>query len=178
MQFRKTLATIAIASTLTIASCGSEVTDPSTNNVKQPEKAATETRASGPMPDGAFKASISVPEPAPTRQPGQKQTITVKIKNIGDTVWPSRGRAADGFFQVNVGDIWTNAEGKRVEGHPYVRSPLPADVTPGQEVEVPLAITAPTTKGEYTLMIDLVQEMVAWFHEKGNGSPKYKIKVQ
>jgi hypothetical protein len=177
MQIRKTLATIAIASTLTIASCGSEGTDPSTNNVKKAETAANEARASAPLPDSAFKATITLPEPAATMQPGQKQTITVKIKNTGDTIWLSKGRAADGFFQVNLGDIWTDANGKRIEGHPYVRSALPADIPAGQEVEVPLVITAPATKGEYTLTIDLVQEMVAWFSEKGNNSPKFKIKV-
>lgn len=177
-MFRKTLATIAVAALMAFAGCGSERTDPVTNTAKKPEAPAGETRASGPMPDSAFKATITLPTPSATMQPGQKQTIKVKVKNDGDTVWLSKGRAADGFFQVNLGDVWTDANAKRIEGHPYVRSGLPNDVQPGTEVEVPLAITAPATKGEYTLMIDLVQEMVAWFHDKGNNSPTFKVKVE
>jgi uncharacterized membrane protein len=58
-----------------------------------------------------------------------------------------------------------------------VRSGLPRDLRPGEEAEIPLAITAPSAPGDYTLQIDLVQEMVSWFAEKGSEAPKFKVKV-
>ncbi|MDQ1706845.1 MAG: hypothetical protein QOJ88_56, partial [Pyrinomonadaceae bacterium] len=48
----------------------------------------------------------------------------------------------------------------------------------GEETTVPLTITAPKTPGEYTLEVDLVQEQVAWFHDKGSASARVKIKVE
>jgi hypothetical protein len=129
------------------------------------------------MPDEAFKASITLPDPPATMQPGQKATLYVKVKNTGNTIWPSRGRLDDGFYQVNLGDVWYDGKGVRLVTHSYVRSGFRNDVQPGQEVDVPLAITAPSTPGDYTLSIDLVQEMVAWFSDKGNSSPKFKVKV-
>ncbi|MEO7969657.1 MAG: hypothetical protein ABI698_00025 [bacterium] len=79
-------------------------------------------------------------------------------------------------FQVNLGNVWFAGDAK-ITDNPYLRSGLPNDVQPGAAVNVPLAITAPGKPGEYLLQIDLVQEMVSWFSEKGNNSPKVKVKV-
>jgi hypothetical protein len=179
MQTRKKLATMAFAMLLTVAGCSTEGGDSATSerNVKPAEKVANEGRAAGPLPDAAFKATITLPDPPATMQPGQKATLNVKVKNTSTTAWPSRGRLTDGFYQVNLGDIWSDGKGVRIVTHPYVRSGLPNDLQPGQEAEVPLAITAPSAPGDYTLTIDLVQEMVSWFSEKGNTAPKFKVKV-
>jgi len=178
MQTRNTLATIALATIFAFAGCtegGDSATAP--RNVRPAEKIANEARATGPMLDAAFKATLTLPDPPATMQPGQKQTLNVKVKNASDTVWPARGRLEDGFYQVNLGDVWYDAKGVRIEPHPYVRSGLPNDLQPGQEVEVPLIITAPSAPGDYTLTIDLVQEMVAWFSEKGSTAPKFKVRI-
>lgn len=179
MQTPKAIGTIVFALTLSAASCGGSGSEGQKNpgNIKEAEKIATEDRASGPMPDSAFRALITVPDPPAKLQPIQKVTINVKVKNVGDAPWPSHGRASDGFFQVNLGNNWYDSNNSRIEKNPYVRSGLPSNVRPGEEVEVPLTITAPTTPGDYTLQIDLVQEMVAWFAEKGSVAPKFKVKV-
>jgi hypothetical protein len=109
---------------------------------------------------------------------GERATLMVKVKNTGDTTWPSLGRVNDGFYQVNVGDRWYDNKNKLIDKHPYERVGLGRDVKPGEEVEVALIVTAPAVAGEYTLQIDLVQEMVAWFAEKNNSSPKFKVAVQ
>jgi uncharacterized membrane protein len=51
------------------------------------------------------------------------------------------------------------------------------DLKPGEETEVPLVITAPKDPGEYTLEVDLLQEQVAWFSDKGSPTAKAKITV-
>lgn len=178
MQMRKALAALGFAATLAAAACGGGAgAGDKSGNVREAEKVAGEGRATGPMPDGAFRAGISVADPPTKMRPGEKQTLNVKVKNVGNSVWPAHGRSNDGFYQVNLGDTWFDAQGARIEKHPYVRSPLPGDVKPGDEVEVPLTITAPAAPGDYTLQVDMVQEMVSWFADKGGSAPKFKVKV-
>jgi len=38
-------------------------------------------------------------------------------------------------------------------------------------------ITAPKEPGEYVLEVDLVQEQVAWFRDKGSATAKTKVTV-
>jgi len=175
MNKQRISCTIVLLSALTaMAGCGGGRNEQAT---KSAEKIAAEGRAEAPMPANAFKASLTLPEPPATLQPGQKIQLRVKVKNLSDVTWPAHGRAADGFFQVNLGDNWYTDQNQRIEKHPYVRSGLPHDLKPGEEVEVPLQVTAPPNPGDYTLQIDLVQEMVAWFSEKGSTAPKFKVKV-
>lgn len=179
MQMRTALGAIVFAATLTFAGCGGGNTGAGgkAGNVSEAEKIAAENRANGPMPDGAFKAAITVSDPPTKMRPGEKQTLTIKVKNVGNAAWPAHGRGGDGYFQVNLGDTWYDDQNTKIEKHPYVRSALPNDVRPGEEAEVPLAITAPSAPGDYTLQIDMIQEMVSWFADKGSTAQKFKVKV-
>jgi hypothetical protein len=167
---------LAFAAALTAAGCSD---DPEEDAAMRDAGETSEVkRATGPMPDTAFRASITVPNPPTRMQPGQRETLLIKVRNTGNAPWPSRGRVRDGWYQVNLGDNWFAPDGTRIiEGHPYDRSGLPGDVAPGEEVEVPLNITAPNGTGEYTLQIDMVQEMVAWFADKGNTPQKFKVTI-
>jgi hypothetical protein len=177
MNKSNAVGTFAFVLTLALAGCGGSDVGEKAGNVREAEKVAAEGRATGPMPDGAFKAAINVPDPPTKMQPGQTLMLTVKVKNVGNAPWPAHGRTGDGYFQVNLGDSWFDSQNKRIEKNPYVRSGLPRDLRPGEEAEIPLAITAPSAPGDYTLQIDLVQEMVSWFAEKGSEAPKFKVKV-
>jgi hypothetical protein len=146
--------------------------------VRRAEQVAGAARAAGPLPGGAFRAAISVAAPPHGLRAGQRETVRVKVKNLGDADWPAHGRDGDGYFQVNLGYTWRDAGGRAVEDVNYVWSSFPADVKPGEEVELPLNITAPRTPGEYVLELDLVQEMVAWFRDKGSESFKTKVRVE
>jgi Ig-like domain from next to BRCA1 gene len=158
-----------------LSNCGGSVNQQAT---KPAEKIAAEARADAPMPANGFRATITLPEPPTSLQPGQKIQLLVKVKNNSDVSWPAHGRAADGFFQVNLGNNWYDERNVRILNHPYVRSGLPRDLRPGEEAEISLNITAPDKPGQYTLQIDLVQEMVAWFSEKGSTAPKFKVSVR
>ncbi len=160
------------------ASCGGNHSAESDEAVRRAERIAGIVEAAGPLPDGAFRANISLSAPPLKMRAGQKQTVRVKVKNAGDADWPAHGRAGDGYYQVNLGNIWRDAGGAVIEESGYIRSGLPVDVRPGEEVEVPLTIIAPQTPGEYTLEVDLVQEMVSWFHTKGSGTFKTKVRVE
>jgi Ig-like domain from next to BRCA1 gene len=176
MYIKPVVGTMALSAILIATACsgGSEQKGP---NPGAAEKIATEGRASGAMPDGAFKATITTAGPPAKMKAGEKITLTVKVKNAGNAAWPAHGRAGDGYFQVNLGDNWFDSKNKRLEKHPYMRSGLPKDLQPGEEADVQLVITAPSVPGDYSLQIDLVQEMVAWFSEKGSAAPKFKVTV-
>src|ERR1700680_4598905 len=120
MHLRKTLGPIAFVAMLIVASCGGR--QEKSPNVREAEKIVTEQRASGPIPDGAFKASITTTGPPSKMRPGEKTRLTVKVKNNGNAQWPAHGRAGDGFYQVNLGDNWFDNRNQRLEKHPYVRS--------------------------------------------------------
>ena len=58
------------------------------------------------------------------------------------------------------------------------RASLLFDLTPGQEVELPLTVTAPREPGRYTLEIDMVQELVAWFGSAGSKTLRLEVVVE
>jgi len=134
----------------------------------------------GPLPDKAFKAQITLIDPPAKLRAGQKETIQVKIKNDSELMWWSRGgrinTRSDNKFYIAVGDRWLKTDGSLLTNMDG-RYGLPQDLAPGSETQVPLQITAPKDPGEYTLDIDMVQEQVAWFSEKGSGTARTKITV-
>ena len=142
--------------------------------------APVDSKAAGPLPDGGFKAQISLPEPPAKLRAGQKEVITVKVKNMSNVVWWQRGGETndrtDNKFYIAVGNHWLDKDGKRteeIEGH----NGIPKDLKPGEEAEMTLQITAPKEPGDYILEVDMLQEAVSWFGEKGSPTTKTKITV-
>src|SRR6267378_1038941 len=125
------------------------------------------------------KQATNTDAPAKPRA-GQKETITVKAKNASDVSWWARGGEvndrADNKFYIAIGDRWLDKDGKlltEMDG----RLGISKDLKPGEEVELPLLITAPKEPGDYILEVDLVQEQVAWFSDKGSQTARTKITV-
>ena len=148
-----------------------------------PTPAATRTPAqqetAGPLPTSGFRAQVSAPDPPERLRTGQVAIITVKVKNTSDVIWYPRGGVTtdrtDNRFYIAAGNRWLDKDGKltsETEGH----NGIPKDLKPGEEMEMTLQITAPKQPGEWAMQLDMVQEGVAWFSEKG--SPVTNIKVQ
>jgi hypothetical protein len=156
---------------------------PATNtNIASPVNAnrPVASKTPGPLPDRAFKAQITLPDPPAKLRTGQKETIAVRAKNASDVFWWSRGGEvndrADNKFYIAIGDRWLDKDGKlltEMDG----RLGISKDLKPGEEVELPLAITAPKEPGDYILEVDLVQEQVAWFSDKGSQTARTKVMV-
>ena len=135
----------------------------------------TSTVNSGPLPDGAYKATITVLNPPTTLRAGEKAAINVKLKNVGSSVWPAQGQGPK--YKVDLANHWLDSKGVEVikdDG----RASLPHDLKPGDEAELVLTVTAPKTPGDYVLELDMVHEDVAWFKNKGSQTTKVNIKVQ
>ncbi|HLE63039.1 MAG TPA: hypothetical protein VI750_07865 [Pyrinomonadaceae bacterium] len=130
-----------------------------------------------PLPDRALKAELTLAEPLTTLKPGEKKTIKVKVKNASDVLWIVHGTGEGSKYRVAVGNSWLDSKGQLVTNMDG-RYGLPLNLAPGRDVEVPLAITAPAQPGDYILELDIVQEGVAWFKDKGSEVLKVNVKVQ
>jgi hypothetical protein len=134
------------------------------------------------LPDNAFKALITVSEPPGKLRSGQRQTIQVTVKNASDVPWYARGAvvntAPSNKFYLAVGNRWLDAAGDKLVNDMDGRYGVDRDLKPGEETDVPLVVTAPKNPGDYILEIDLIQEQVAWFHEKGSMTARVKVKVE
>jgi len=179
MQLKSALSATTVACLIVTAGCKPKTT---TNTAAPAQSTSTPTfsRAAGPLPDKGFQAQIT-PVDLPSRlRMGQKETITVKIKNTSDVVWWQRGGEtndrSDNKFYIALGNHWLDKDEKRtsdLEGH----NGIPRDLKPGEESEMTLLITAPKEPGEYTIEFDMVQEGVSWFGDKGSSTTKAKVTV-
>jgi hypothetical protein len=145
-------------------------------------KAQSTARNDAPsaLPNNGFKAQVTLVEPPTKLRSGQKETVRVKIKNASDVMWWARGAPVNtspsNKFYIATGNRWFKSDGSLLTDMDG-RSGIGTDLNPGEETEVPLIITAPKDPGEYTLEIDVLQEQVAWFRDKGSSTAKTKIIV-
>lgn len=141
---------------------------------------AAPSRTPGPMPDAAFKAQLSLPDPPAKLRAGQKEVVQVRLKNASDVFWWARGgeinERNDNFFYVAAGNRWLKADGTMYNDSDG-RYGIGKDLKPGEETEVPLLVTAPKDPGEYILEVDLIQEQVSWFSDKGSPTVRAKMTV-
>ena len=167
----------ACACALAVAACSKK---PSSNNSGAATPQPIASKTPGPLPEAGFKAQITLPD-APTKlRAGQKETVQVRLKNASDVFWWSRGGEIndrpDNKFYIAAGNRWLKPDGSLVTDMDG-RYGISKDLKPGEETEVPLLVTAPTEPGEYLLEVDLVQEQVGWFSDKGSPTARTKITV-
>jgi len=176
MKLRIALLAAAVLAVVAATSC----TPKSTTSPPQTGSTPPVSTLAGPLPDRGFKAQITLPDAPLKLRAGEKQNITLKVKNTSDVIWWQRGGEKndrpDNKFYIAAGNRWLDKDGKRTadtEGH----KGIPKDLKPGDEAEVSLLITAPKEPGEYTIELDMVQEGVAWFSDKGSPTTKAKVTV-
>ncbi len=101
-------------------------------------------------------------------QAGQRVPVTVKLANAGTKTWPA--------CTASLGYHWFTLDGQVVAGAEDVRTPLPADITPGMTVTLSQAqLAAPPAAGDYILRWDVVEGDAGWFAAKG--SPTYDARI-
>lgn len=130
--------------------------------------------AEAPLPDGAFRAGLTIERAPAMARPGGLVLVTVRATNEGDTAWPAAG--ADGWYLVTLGNHWLSDTGQLLitdDG----RTRLPADLPPGASVTLEVEATAPATPGHYRCEVDLVQEGVAWFADRGSTPVSTAIRI-
>jgi len=128
------------------------------------------------LPEAGFKASIAIDNPPATLEGGLPHTLQVRVTNISSVAWP-RGRHSSGRDLVVLGNHWLSADGKLVANDDG-RTPLIDGLGPSEAACVPLRVVAPTVPGTYVLELDLVQEGLTWFSQKGSRTTRTKVEVR
>ena len=155
-----------------------EVTVPEKNSVlRKPAGQPAITDATGPLPDDAFDANLSVSEVPAVMRPGQVTTLNVSVTNASTHLWPSRSKEPPTYV-IDAADIWYRADGKTMITNMDGRGTLTRDLWPGESTTIQLPVKAPEAPGDYVLEIDLVQEAVAFFKEKGSHTWRTVVKVE
>lgn len=167
---------VVLGAALGVAACSGS--GPSTT--ANPEKRDALPTTPSALPDEACKAEITLISPPTKLRAGEKIVVQVKIKNASGVQWWARGAPSnnrpDNKFYIAAGNRWLKADGSKLTDMDG-RYGVSKDLKPGEEEEVPLSITAPKDPGEYILEVDVVQEGVTWFSDKGSPTAKTKVAV-
>ena len=177
-----TILAAALLCALSLAACGGRPQPPAGNTAGATSAPAPKPGATpGPLPTNAFKAQITLPDPPAKMRAGEKATVTVRVRNASDAQWFARGAVVNtnpgNRFYIAAGNRWLKADGQTLVTDMDGRYGIAHDLKPGEEEEVPLTVTAPKEPGEYVLEVDLVQEAVSWFSDKGSPTAKAKVTV-
>jgi 4-amino-4-deoxy-L-arabinose transferase-like glycosyltransferase len=137
--------------------------------VKGPPRVLTPLAATG------FRAEIHVADYP--RELHTRQTVRLKfvVKNTSTATWLSRERVAQPY-QINLGNHWLDKSGNMVTNDDG-RATLMQDLSPGEQVELELMLTAPKNPGEYILEVDMLQEGVSWFGLRGSPTLRLPLTV-
>lgn len=182
MRMKLTLTACAIAVALFGAAACRKKQAAANSNATSNANANQQAQSKEPhaLPDSGFKAQLTLPGPPAKLRAGQQERVQVKVKNASDVFWWARGGEqndrSDNKFYLAAGDRWLKTDGTLVTDMDG-RHGLLKDLKPGEETEVPLLVTAPKEPGEYILEVDLVQEQVGWFSDKGSQTARAKVTV-
>jgi hypothetical protein len=100
---------------------------------------------------------------------GDKMTISLRVRNDSPFPWPSAAT-------VNVGNHWLDRHGSMIvldDG----RTPLGRALLPKEEVALGVTVRAPERPGRYILEVDLVEEGIAWFSDRGSPTSRVDVEV-
>jgi hypothetical protein len=119
------------------------------------------------LPESAFRAHLQA-ENLPAALPaGTTTTISVLMRNVSAATWPAVGEPGTDRYAVMLRNRWLSADGTVVNAQDG-RSRLHYDLEPGDTAGLHLKVTTPETPGQYVLELDVVQEQITWFGDKGS----------
>ncbi len=146
-----------------------------------PSRLATGPRAvlplshDGALPDSGYRAELAILDAPATVAAEMPFTVRVRVRNAGDTPWPSW--RDNMVHPVRLANHWSR-DGGNMLAVTDGRTELPHRIQPGEELELDLAVTAPSTSGSCTLEVDLVHELIVWFKDRGSPTASVPIRVE
>lgn len=115
---------------------------------------------------------------ATTLRPGDRLPLRVRLENRGDTLWLARPPAAGHRGWTRLGAHLYGGGSRRPLDFDWLRRDLPADLAPGDAVELALALPALDRPGDYRVVLDLVAEEVTWFEVVGSPVLELTLRVE
>lgn len=140
------------------------------------DKTRNRTQATEALPTNAYAAEILCEPAETTVEAGSTIPLHVRIRNFSKTAWPCLGRE-DGQCWVKLGNHWLNANLEPLI-HDDARANLENDLEPGGTADLVLNATAPSSAGDYVLELDMVQEAIAWFADRGSKTRRIRFRVE
>jgi 2-polyprenyl-3-methyl-5-hydroxy-6-metoxy-1,4-benzoquinol methylase len=133
------------------------------------KKVAEDAPASS-VPDsrapGLLRAEMSLRSNWPGKfAPGEMFRADLQVRNTGDTLWLGGGLLRRGGVTLGV-KVFDEAGTVCDEFHG--EPALPRAVAPNESCSVTIEHRAPAAPGRYTLKIDLVDQHICWFEERGS----------
>ncbi len=116
------------------------------------------------LPDSGFHASITTDQEEWRVCDYQQFAVNINVENTSDCLWRSVGSGKFRYW-IRLKCEWKDESGNSVKTN---WANLDADCHPGETAAFSLLQHAPEKIGDYTIEIDLVQDGVASFSEKGN----------
>jgi 2-polyprenyl-3-methyl-5-hydroxy-6-metoxy-1,4-benzoquinol methylase/glycosyltransferase involved in cell wall biosynthesis len=140
----------------------------------------TEDAPATSVPDsrepGALRARFTLRDSLPSQiEPGAKLEIPITIRNTGDTLWLSGQTVRAGVVMPGIRIMdHSGAIVSESHGQPM----LPRAVPPGQAIALDIQFAAPAKPGTYLVKIDLVDQHVCWFEERGSQPLLFEFEVE
>jgi hypothetical protein len=134
-----------------------------------------------PLGDADFALSLSAEEVPARWQKNEVRRCAVRVKNNSGTTLSGVGSDFDepGKYAIRLSYRWVEAGSlaQPLSGFDN-RTGLPEAVKPKAEITVEMEAAAPSRPGKYWLEIEAVQELVAWFKDKGSAGVRIEVEVQ
>jgi 2-polyprenyl-3-methyl-5-hydroxy-6-metoxy-1,4-benzoquinol methylase len=133
-------------------------------------KKVAEAAPASSVPDsrtpGLLRAEISLRSTWPASfTSGGTFMATLLIQNAGDTLWRGGRYLRHGAVMLGVKIL---DESGQIRDEFHGEPPLPPALAPNESATVVIEHACPSTPGSYTLKIDLVDQHVCWFDERGS----------
>ena len=130
-----------------------------------------------PLKPSACRARIRPASESLAGQAGERVSVRVAVENAGDRTWPSVGRPAGGLC-VRLGGHLALQGDDYYWRHDAMRGTLSRDLDPGQNMTLEAQLTLPEENGDYLLELDMVQEHVCWFRQRGSETAVVRCRVE
>lgn len=133
-------------------------------------KKVTEGAPASGVPDsrtpGVLRAELKLESAWPSNfKPGELFQAKVRVRNAGDTLWLAGKHLQRGDVTLGVKVF---DESGTVCDEFHGEPALPRTVGPNESGTVTIERKCPATPGRYTLKIDLVDQHICWFEERGS----------
>jgi len=151
-----------------LAGCGRHEEPSALDATPETAKKASDMMVVRPIARSA--ASVKWTQPSFPREvpAGGTVPVSVTFTNTSDVAWPNF-QDVDGqpsvASAVRLNYSFTRSDEKEPNRKRGARVNLPQPVQPGETITVPMAIRVPDEPGQYSLTIELLQELVFWFAE-------------
>jgi len=124
-----------------------------------------------PLPPSAFQASLEINEPIPSPARGQSADIPVSVRNLSRQKWLPGEQSG-----LCLASRWFREDGSAVAGA-VTGVLLERALGPNETCEMIAKVQAPNKTGQFILEIDMCEQGIAWFSDRGSVPYRSNISV-